>query len=83
MTNQAGKMLPLPQGEKTKSFTGVIDTDTVNAFIFQVEQYFSPTYMVDANQYAKFASMLFTDNAAIWLQSQNLDWDLLVQKDPN
>ena len=37
MTNQAGKMLPLPQGEKTQSFTGVIDTDTVNAFIFQVE----------------------------------------------
>ena len=40
MTEQGGEMVPLPQGvklEKLKSFTGVIDTDAVNAFIFQVE----------------------------------------------
>ena len=49
---QGGKMIPLPQGvklEKPKSFTGVIDTDAVNAFILQVEQYFAPTNIVDAN----------------------------------
>ena len=38
--NQGGKMVLLLQGvklEKPKSLIGVIDTDTVNAFIFQVE----------------------------------------------
>ena len=40
MTDQGGEIVPLPQGvklEKLKPFTGVMDTDTVNAFIFQVE----------------------------------------------
>ena len=40
MTDQGGEMVSLPQGvklEKPKSFTGVINTDAVNAFIFQVE----------------------------------------------
>ena len=77
-------MVPLPQGvklEKPKSFTGVIDTDAVNAFIFQVEKYFALINMVDANQYARFALMLLTNNAAICLQSQNLDWDLVVWED--
>ena len=52
MTDQGGEMVSLPQGvklEKPKNFTGVIDTDAVNVFIFQLEQYFSPTNMVDAN----------------------------------
>ena len=33
-------MVSLPKGvrlEKKRSFTGVVDMDTVNAFIFQVE----------------------------------------------
>ena len=39
MTNQGSEMVSLLQGvklEKPQSFTGVIDTDTVNTFIFQV-----------------------------------------------
>ena len=50
MIDQVGEMVPLPQEvklEKPKSFTGVIDTDTVNVFIFQFEYYFSLTNMVD------------------------------------
>ena len=38
--DQRGEMVPLPHKvklEKPQSFTGVIDTDAVNAFIFQVE----------------------------------------------
>ena len=65
-------MVSLPQGvklEKPKPFTGVIDTDAVNAFIFQVEKYFALTNRVDANLCARFASMLLTNNEAIWLQS--------------
>ena len=37
ITDQGGDIVPLPQGvelEKPKSFTGVIDTDLVNANIF-------------------------------------------------
>ena len=52
MTNQGSEMVSLPQGvklEKPKSFTGVIDTDTVNIFIIQVELYSFMTKMVDAN----------------------------------
>ena len=40
MTDQGSEMVSLPQGvklEKPKAFTGVIDTDAVNAFIFQAE----------------------------------------------
>ena len=40
MTDQGSKILFLPQEvelEKPKSLTGVIDTDKVNAVIFQVE----------------------------------------------
>ena len=40
MFDQGGEMVPLPQEvelEKPKSFAGVIDTDIVNAFIFEVE----------------------------------------------
>ena len=40
MTDQGSEMVSLPQGvqlEKPKSFIGVIDTDAVNAFTFQVE----------------------------------------------
>ena len=40
MTDQGREMVSLPQGvklEKPKAFTGVIDTDIVNAFIFEVE----------------------------------------------
>ena len=39
MTDQGSEMLPLLQGvklEKPESFTGMIDIDAVNAFIFQV-----------------------------------------------
>ena len=52
MTNQGSIMVSLPQGvkqEKPKSITGVIDIDSVNAFNFKVEQYFSLTNIVDAN----------------------------------
>ena len=41
MTDQGSKMVSLPKGlkfEKPKYFTGVIDTDAVNAFIFQSKQ---------------------------------------------
>ena len=48
---------------------GVIDTDIVNAFIFQLEYYFALTNMLDENLYTRFASMLLTNNAAFWLQS--------------
>ena len=37
MTDQGSEMVSLPQGvklRKSKSTTGIIDTDTVNAFIF-------------------------------------------------
>ena len=84
MTDQGSEMVSLPKGvklEKPKSFTGVIDTDIVNVFIFQVEQYFALIIMLDANKRARFASMPLTDNAAIWLQSQNLDWDLIIWED--
>ena len=40
MSDQGGEIVPLPHGiklEKLKSFTGMINTDTINAFIFQVE----------------------------------------------
>ena len=56
----------------------MIDTNTVNIFFFQVKYYFALANMVDANYHARFVSMLITDNAAIWLQSWNLDWDLVV-----
>ena len=39
MTDQGSKMVSLLKGvklEKLKSFTGVIDTDAVNAFIFYI-----------------------------------------------
>ena len=52
MSDQGGEMVPLLQGvkfEKPKSFTGVIDTDAVNAFIFPVEQYFTLTNIINAN----------------------------------
>ena len=52
MTNQGGEIAPLPEGVKLgkpKSFPGMIDTDVVNAFILQVEKYFVPINMVDAN----------------------------------
>ena len=52
MTDQGSEMVSLPQGvelEKPKSFTGLINKDTVNAFIFQVEQFFALTNIVDAN----------------------------------
>ena len=51
ITDQGSEMVSLSQGvlEKPKSFTDVIDTDTVNAFIFQLEQYFAPSNMVDTN----------------------------------
>ena len=52
MSNQGGEMLPLPKGvklEKLKSFTGMIDIDIVNAFVFQVEKCFSLINIVDAN----------------------------------
>ena len=42
MTDQGSEMVSLPQGvilEKPKSLTGVINTDAVNDFIFQVEWY--------------------------------------------
>ena len=45
-------MVSLPQEvklEKPKSFTGGIDMNTINAFIFEVEQYFALTNLVDAN----------------------------------
>ena len=84
MTNQGSEIVSLLQRvklEKSKSFTGVIKTDTVSVFIFQVEQYFALTNMVDANLQDGFASMLLTNNAAVWLQSQNLDWDLVDWED--
>ena len=40
MTDQGSEMVSLPQRvklEKPKSSTGVIDTDAVNTFIFQVK----------------------------------------------
>ena len=52
MTDQGSEIVSQPQGvklAKPKSFTGMIDTDAINAFIFQVEQYFSLTNIVDAN----------------------------------
>ena len=52
MTDQGGEMVPLPQGtklEKPRFFIGITDTDTVKAFVFQVEQYFALTNMVDAH----------------------------------
>ena len=52
MTDQGSEMVSLPQGvksEKPKCFTGVIDTDVVSAFIFQVEQYFTLINKADAN----------------------------------
>ena len=61
-------MIPLLQGvklEKPKSFTSVIDANAVNAFIPQVEQYFTLTNMVDANKHAGFALMLLIGNTAI------------------
>ena len=50
ITDQGSEMVSLPQGvqlEKPKSFTGVIDTDAVNAFISQIEYYFALTNIVD------------------------------------
>ena len=40
MTDQVSEIISLPKGvklEKPKPFTGVIDVDAANAFIFQVE----------------------------------------------
>ena len=40
MTDQGSEIVPVPQGiklETSKYFTGVIDTDAGNAFIFQME----------------------------------------------
>ena len=84
MINQGGEMVSLLWGvklETPRSFTGVINIDTVNAFIFQVEQYLALTNMVDKNYCSRFASMLLTNNAAVWLQSWNLDWELIVWED--
>ena len=52
MTDQGSEMVFLPQGkkiEKLKSLTGMISADAVNALIFQVEQYFALTNMIDSN----------------------------------
>ena len=52
MSDQGDEMVSLLQGvnvEKPKSFTGVIDTDAVSAFAFQVEKYFALINMVDVN----------------------------------
>ena len=54
--------------EQPAKFEGQMDHEILATFIWQVENYMALAGVTDAVQQARFASMLLTKSAAIWLR---------------
>ena len=51
-----------------------MDLEILEAWLFQVENYFALMGMVDNNVKARFSVMLLDKSAAIWLRNKNYNF---------
>ena len=50
-----------------------MDLEILDAWLFQVENYFELSKVTEENTKARFATMLLEKSAAIWLRNKNYD----------
>ena len=54
-----------------------MDLEVLEAWIFQLENYFGLTGMIDNNVKARYSVMLLEKSAAIWLRNKQYDFATL------
>ena len=59
--------------EQPTKFGGEMDLEILDAWLFQVENYFALSKVTEENTKARFATMLLEKSAAIWLRNKNYD----------
>ena len=63
------------------TYDGTMDYETIEVWLFPVENYFALVGLTDEIKQSRFVSTLLTKNAALWLRSSHLD--LNTTKFPN
>ena len=64
--------------EQPEKFEGQMDHEVLATFVWQCENYFALTGLADAGAQARFASMLLTKSASVWLRHQNYAFNTLT-----
>ena len=59
-------------------FEGQHDMEIVESWVYQLENYFALTNVVDTNIQARYATLLLTKSAAIWLKTKEYDLTTLT-----
>ena len=55
-----------------------MDYEIVEAWLWNMENYFALTGLTDINQQARFASTLLAKSAAVWMRNQNYNLTTLT-----